>query len=99
LSKIYSSLQQVEGSFDLSSGLKVQGNGMSATDEEARRLATALKGLIGLGRLNTPDNRPELLRFWDAIQVEQKDRSVTLRADIPDDLLDKALAMLPQLPQ
>jgi hypothetical protein len=45
-----------------------------------------------LGRLSTPDNAPELLRFYDGIQVTQQTNSVRVNADIPTDVLDKFLA-------
>jgi hypothetical protein len=53
----------------------------------ARQIHDALRGLIGIGRLSTPDNQRELLRFFDAIQVSQEDRTVRVRASIPLDLL------------
>jgi hypothetical protein len=99
LNKIYSSLRQLTLSADMSSGVRLQGKGIATSEEEARRLATALKGLTGLGRLNTPDNQPELLRIWDAVQIEQKERAVTLDASIPGDLVDKLVGMLPAMPR
>lgn len=95
LGKIYSSLQQMMVSADLSRELHIQGRGIAATDQDANQLATALKGIIGLGRLNTPTDRNDLLRVYDAIKVEQKQRDVTLDAVIPDELIDKLLALLP----
>jgi hypothetical protein len=95
LAKIYSSLQFVMLSAELSSGISVHGKGTAGGEEDAKRLATALKGMIGLGRLNTPDNRPDLLRIFDAIVVEQRQSDVTVDALFPEELVDKLIAMLP----
>jgi len=96
LAKIYGSLQRMMLAADLRSGIHVQGRGTAATDEDAKRLAAALKGLIGLGRLNTPDNRPELLKAFDAMKVEQQQRDVTFDAEIPDELVEQLVALFPQ---
>jgi hypothetical protein len=98
LAKIYSSLQIVMLSAELSGGIGVHGKGTAANEEDAKRLATALKGMIGLGRLNTPDNRPDLLRIFDAIAVEQRQRDVTIDALFPEELVDKLVGMLPEAP-
>jgi hypothetical protein len=96
LGRIYSSLQRMMLSADLSRELHIQGRGIAATDQDANQLATALKGIIGLGRLNTPTDRNDLLRVYDAIKVEQKQRDVTLDAEIPEELIDKLLALFPK---
>jgi hypothetical protein len=48
-----------------------------------------LKGIIGLGRLSTPDNKPDLLKLYDAIEVEQVQNKVTVTAHLPPDLADR----------
>jgi hypothetical protein len=53
-----------------------------------------VKGLIGLGRLNTPESQTQLLRLWDGILVEQIGRAITIRADIPLELMDRLVQML-----
>jgi hypothetical protein len=50
-----------------------------------------VKGVVGLGRLNTPDNRPELLKLYDAIDVQQQQSRAQITAKIPTDLADKFL--------
>ena len=65
----------------------------TATEKDAVSLRDAAKGLIGLGRLNVPENRPDLLRFWDGITVEQTGRSFTINADIAGDLLDQMVQL------
>jgi hypothetical protein len=57
-------------------------------------LRDAAKGLIGLGRLSVPENRPELLKFWDGFNVEQSGRSFALNIDVSGDLIDQMVQML-----
>jgi hypothetical protein len=47
--------------------------------------------VIGIGRLSTPDNRPELLRLYDTIKVEQIQKRVDVSAQVAPDLEDKFL--------
>jgi hypothetical protein len=66
----------------------------TATEKDAMNLRDAAKGLIGFGRLSVPQNKPELLRFWDGLTVDQQDRSFALNADIPGDLIDQMVQFL-----
>jgi hypothetical protein len=50
-----------------------------------------LRGLVGFGRLNTPDNQPEMLRLYDAIQVTQEQQQAKVTANVPQDLADRFL--------
>ena len=45
--------------------------------------------MVGLGRLSTPNDKPDLQRIWDGIRVTQQDRNVKLYIDEPEELLDK----------
>jgi hypothetical protein len=49
--------------------------------------------MVGLGRLNVPENRPELLRLFDGIKVEQKQRTIQVNVNISADLIDRMLQM------
>ena len=50
-----------------------------------------LKGVVGIGRLNTPDSHPELLQLYDAIQVTEQQNHAQVTAQIPADLADRFL--------
>ena len=39
--------------------------GTTKTEQEASNLRDAVRGMVGLGRLQVPENQPELLRAWD----------------------------------
>ena len=60
----------------------------------AVNLRDTAKGLIGFGRLSVPENQPEMLKLWDGMTVEQQARSVTVKADIPQNLVDRLVEML-----
>ena len=62
--------------------------------DDAKFVHDMLKGLVGFGRLNTPDNQPELLKLYDGIQVTQDQAQAKITADIPVDLTDRFLEML-----
>jgi len=97
LGKILSMLEDLTLAADLRSGVNAAVTGLCKTEQDARSLSDALRGLIGLGRLSTPNNEPEMLRLYDGIQVEQQQRTVRVRAQIPQDLLDKAIGKVAAL--
>ncbi|HLJ50855.1 MAG TPA: hypothetical protein VKU01_32815 [Bryobacteraceae bacterium] len=74
---------------DLRNGLDLTANAICRSDQDAKRLHDALKGIIGLGRLSTPDNQPDLLKLYDAIKVEQQQSKVDVTAQVPPDLTNR----------
>jgi hypothetical protein len=87
--KIFRSLEDTHFEADLSHGLNAYAKGQCRTGADAKSLADAVRGLIGFGRLSVPDNQPELLRLWDGLHVEQDQRTLTITANISQDLIDK----------
>ncbi|MEO7142105.1 MAG: hypothetical protein ABI165_01235 [Bryobacteraceae bacterium] len=79
---------------DLRNGIDLAANGICTTDAGAKQVHDALKGFIGLGRLTTPDNRPEMLRLYDSFQVNQNQRAVGVKANIPLELVDRFFKMI-----
>ena len=61
------------------------------TGRDAKFIHDLLRGLIGFGRLRTPDNQPELLKLYDAIQVTEQQMQTKVTANVPQDLADKFL--------
>jgi len=49
---------------------------------------------LEFGRLNAPDNQPQLLKLYDAIQVTQQQTLTVVKADIPADQTDRFLDLL-----
>lgn len=61
------------------------------TERDAKFIHDLLRGLIGFGRLNTPDNQPDMLKLYDAIQVTQQQTQTKATANVPQDLADTFL--------
>ncbi len=78
-------------SADLTRGLDLRASGMCKSEESARQIHDALRGIIGLGRLNTPDSHPELLKAFDGIKVDQQGRALKVVADVAQDTVDSVL--------
>jgi hypothetical protein len=93
-SKIFGGLEDTSFQADLSSGFRAEVHGTTANEKDAMNLRDAVRGMVGLGRLQVPENQPQLLRLWDGIVTEQQGRSITIRADISQDLFDRLVQML-----
>ncbi len=93
-SKIFRGLENIWFEMDFSKGFKANLHGLAATERDAENLRDTARGLVGLGRLTTPENRPELLRMWDGVTAEQRARAVAVRADVPFELLDQLVALM-----
>ena len=74
---------------DVSKGLDALAIVNCSTERDAKFIHDLVRGLVGLGRLNTPDNQPDLLKLYDAIQVTQDKMQTKVTADVPQDLTDK----------
>jgi hypothetical protein len=94
LGKVLASVTSIAVGLDLRSGVKAAATLPCRTPEDARMIHDGFRGLIGMGRLSTPDNRPEMLRLYDAISVKQELQIVRVEAAVPPELLDALLAGL-----
>ncbi|MBM3812907.1 MAG: hypothetical protein FJW20_14885 [Acidimicrobiia bacterium] len=95
LHKIYASLETAVFWVDLESGVKLRAAGSCTSEEAAKQVRGGLKALIGLGRLSTPQDRAELLRFYDGVEVLQEGAEVRFHADFPLELVEQVIAMFP----
>jgi hypothetical protein len=76
--------------------------GECKSDQDAKSLGDAARGMVALGRLNVPENQPEMLRLFDGIKVEQKQRSIQVNVNISAALIDRMLqnnATIPAAPR
>ena len=76
---------------DLSKGFDFFADVACKTDRDAKFVHDMVKGIVGIGRLNTPDSKPELLKLYDAIQVTQQQTHARVTANISTDLADRFL--------
>jgi len=97
-SRILRGLEDTWFEADFAAGLRASVHGRTQTDQDAVNLRDAAKGLIGLGRLSVPENQPELVRVWDGIAVTQDGRNLLVSANIPENLMDKLVAMFSPAP-
>jgi hypothetical protein len=97
-SKIFLSLQDYWFEADFSAGMRAEVHGTTRTEKDAVNLRDAVRGMVGLGRLNVPDNQPELLKVWDGITVDQQGRAISIHADVTQDLIDRMVQMLNAAP-
>ena len=89
LDPVLRSIQNGRFSADLRNGFDFHAVGTCTTPENAKQIHDLLKGLVGIGRLSTPADEPEMLRIYDSIQVQQQANTVNIAADVPQDLVDK----------
>jgi len=99
MGRLLRSIENASGTADLRSGITATVIGQCRTDPDAKNLGDAARGMVGLGRLSVPENQPEMLRVFDGIKVDQKQRTVQVNVGISPDLIDKLLKMTETRPK
>ncbi len=94
LGRVFSMIESLTAGVDLRSGLHMSVSGVCRTEQDARSLGDAMRGLVGMARLSAPAGDPDFPKALDGIQVEQQQRTVKLTVAIPQDLWDKTLGKL-----
>jgi hypothetical protein len=89
--QIFKGIDSATFGIDLRTGFNLQAQADCRTERDAKRLKDTVKGVVGLGRLSTPDNRPELLKLYDAIQTTQDNQRVQVNAVLSADQVDQFL--------
>ncbi len=92
-------LRGLEGStfaVNATAGLNLLMEGTCASEEDARTLADAARGVLAMLRLAAPADRPEALEVLNSFRVEQQERQVRVTAQLSWQLLDE-LAEKPSL--
>jgi hypothetical protein len=94
LGNILQALRSVDSAtlgMNLSKGLDAIAVVNCNTERDAKFIHDLVRGLVGFGRLNTPDNQPDLLKLYDSIQVTQQQAQTKVTANVPQELADKFL--------
>jgi hypothetical protein len=94
MGNILDALRSVESAtlgMNLSKGLNAVATVNCKTPGDAKFVHDLIRGLVGFGRLNTPDNQPEMLKLYDAVHVTQEQTRTTVAADVPQELADHFL--------
>lgn len=97
--RVLRSLENTTAAADLRAGINGSLKGLCLTEQDAKNLGDAARGLVGLGRLSVPENQPEMLRLWDGIKVDQQQRTIDITVAIPEELVDKLVDMLGSQPR
>jgi hypothetical protein len=93
ITRFIKSIQTGSVYFDLRTGLNGVASGDCSTDQGAEEVQGALKAFIGLGRLNTPANQPQMQAAWDGLRTTLQDKRVKLYIDVPQNVVDQFLAL------
>lgn len=93
--RMASTLQKATIHADLSKGVNLNAEANYPDPAVARQLQDTLRGVIGIARLRTPQDKQEMMRVFDAIQITAQEGKVTFAADIPFDVVDQILKDLP----
>jgi hypothetical protein len=88
---VFRGIDQGTMGIDLRNGVDFKADLDCHTENDAKHIHDAIRGVIGLGRLSTPDNRPDLLRLYDTVKVVRIQLRVDVTALVAPDLEDKFL--------
>jgi len=91
--QIFRNVEQTVFWADLRGGLDATIESDVRTEDDAKNLGDAARGLIGIGRLSVPDNHRELFKVWDGFKVDQHARHITITAKVPQDLIDQLVTL------
>ena len=83
---------------DLRSGVKLSTEAAYKTAQDAKQIHDALKGLLGIARLSTPTDAPEVLQVYDAIKISIDNNTVAVSAQIPAQAVEKAVDRVQRSP-
>lgn len=92
-SKVFGQLDRMTFTADLSKGLSAVATGDCRTDQDAKTLGDAIRGLVSLGKMSVPQGQSDLMRLYDSVQVDQQQKSVKVIVNIAPDLIDKLLQL------
>jgi hypothetical protein len=97
LRRILATVENTTLALDLRYGVNLTAAGSCKTEQDAKFIHDGIRGLLGMGRLSTPDNEPDLLRFYDAFQVSRQKSVLSVKAEIPMDVLEKFLTRMERM--
>lgn len=97
LARMAKTVQFASGGFDVRQTLRSDISIETGAEQDAEHLRGALRALLGMGRLNTTEDRREMLSVFDGMRVWRDLKVVHFSTDIPFDLLEKAAAQFPSL--
>jgi hypothetical protein len=94
LSNLVASIRTTTMGVHIGEGVQMEGAVDCVSEQGAKRVHDAMKGAIGLARLNTRESQMEMLKLYDAVQVNQNGSQVAISARVAPDLVEPLLKML-----
>ncbi len=98
VTRIFQMVDHAALAADLRNGLVARVSGECRSPEDAKLLGDAVRGFLGLARLGVPANQPQRLKLFDGIKVEQEKTAVQLAVDVPPQMVDELLGLMPATP-
>jgi hypothetical protein len=90
IARLGKAMQYAKGGLDVRERFRANIWLEAETEKDAEEFRGAVRALLGLGRLNTGEDRREMLTVFDGMQVARDGRVVHFSTDIPFDLLEKS---------
>jgi hypothetical protein len=84
----------ITGGVDFRSGIDARIELQAQSGLDAQRLRDAVRALVGAARMQTPEDRRDSLRIYDNIHIQNDASRVSIRIEIPADLLDEAIQLI-----
>ncbi len=81
---------------DLRDGIQAIAEGHYSDQNAAKQMNDTLRGLVGIARLRTPDNQPDMLRLYDGIRIGADGPVLTVNITAPFSLVEKIISLLPE---
>ena len=98
LAQLAQAVQYASGGINLSHGFRMNANIEATSDADARRLRDAVRALVGFARLNTPEDRRELLQVYDGVNVLNEGRMAKVDVELEPALLNEVVAFITNSP-
>ena len=89
LSNIIDFVRTATGSLRLDNGVRLQAALGCVSADGATRVNDALRGTVAIGRLSTRDNEASLLKMYDAVQIERKENTVRVNAQLTGEQVEE----------
>jgi hypothetical protein len=90
LGRAAANMQQLTIAATLADAFRLNLAATYTDDASARQVEGALRGFIGMGRLSTPTDKPELLQFYDGIRTKAAGPKLEVAVQAPLELIETA---------
>jgi hypothetical protein len=95
LAQLIGRVQRAWGGADVRQSFRANVRLEASTEADAEQLRSAVRGLMGMLRLKTPEDRREILHLYDGVQVAREGTQAMVAIDWPFDVLEKSAAEIP----